>query len=227
MKKFYKIVLLLIVLIFLTTFNPNKINLIQTKNNEFFKIQTIDIMGNFLVKKNEISEKLTTIYNKNIFLIKEEDIQEPLKDINFLKEVIVKKKYPNTIIIKIIETEPVAIIFKDKTKYLLDSSSNLIPFENNINFIQLPSVFGQGAEDNFINFFNQLNNNNFPKKKIKKYYFFQIGRWDVELLNNKTIKFPDENIEKAIKKSVELLDRKDFVNYNIIDLRIDGKIIVE
>ena len=51
MKKFYKIVLLLIVLIFLTTFNPNKINLIQTKNNEFFKIQTIDIMGNFLVKK--------------------------------------------------------------------------------------------------------------------------------------------------------------------------------
>ena len=227
MKKFYKIVLLLIVLIFLTTFNPNKINLIQTKNNEFFKIQTIDIMGNFLVKKNEISEKLTTIYNKNIFLIKEEDIQEPLKDINFLKEVIVKKKYPNTIIIKIIETKPVAIIFKDKTKYLLDSSSNLIPFGNNINFIQLPSVFGQGAEDNFINFFNQLNNNNFPKKKIIKYYFFQIGRWDVELLNNKTIKFPDENIEKAIKKSVELLDRKDFVNYNIIDLRVDGKIIVE
>ena len=69
MKKFYKIVLLLIVLIFLTTFNPNKINLIQTKNNEFFKIQTIDIMGNFLIKKNEISEKLNTIYNKNIFLI--------------------------------------------------------------------------------------------------------------------------------------------------------------
>ena len=35
------------------------------------------------------------------------------------------------------------------------------------------------------------------------------------------------NIESAIKKTIELLDRKDFENYNIIDLRIDGKIIVE
>ena len=79
----------------------------------------------------------------------------------------------------------------------------------------------------FINFFNQLNNNNFFKKKIKKYYFFQIGRWDLQLLNNKIIKFPYNNTNKAIKKSIELMDRKDFENYNIIDLRIDGKIIVE
>jgi len=37
----------------------------------------------------------------------------------------------------------------------------------------------------------------------------------------------DKLVEDAIKKSIELLDRKDFQNYNIIDLRVDGKIIVE
>ena len=41
------------------------------------------------------------------------------------------------------------------------------------------------------------------------------------------IKFPYNNIEEAIKKSIELLGRRDFEDYNIIDLRIDGKIIVE
>ena len=41
------------------------------------------------------------------------------------------------------------------------------------------------------------------------------------------VKFPYGNIDEAIKKSIELLDRKDFENYDIIDLRIDGKIIVE
>ena len=41
------------------------------------------------------------------------------------------------------------------------------------------------------------------------------------------IKLPHDNIEDAIKKSIELLNRKDFQNYNIIDLRVDGKIIVE
>jgi len=49
----------------------------------------------------------------------------------------------------------------------------------------------------------------------------------LQLANDRLIKFPHNNIDDAIKKSIELLDRKDFENYNIIDLRIDGKIIVE
>ena len=32
---------------------------------------------------------------------------------------------------------------------------------------------------------------------------------------------------EAIQQSVELLDRKDFKNYNVIDLRTHGKIVVE
>ena len=80
---------------------------------------------------------------------------------------------------------------------------------------------------NFIHFFNQLKINNFSQEKKKNFYYFQIGRWDLQLLNNKIIKFPHNNTNDIIKKSIELLDRKDFENYNIIDLRIDGKIIVE
>jgi len=227
MKKLYRIVLLILVLIFLSTYSPNKFDLILEKNNTFLKIQKIKIVNNFLIKSSEIKEKLSTIYNRNIFSIKKEDIEEPLKEINFLEKVEVKKKYPNTIVVKIFETKPVAILYKNKAKYLLDSSSNLIFFENNMNFNQLPSVFGIGAENYFVYFFNQLENNNFPINNIKKFYFFQIGRWDLQLANDKMIKLPHDNIEDAIKKSIELLNRKDFQNYNIIDLRIDGKIIVE
>ena len=35
------------------------------------------------------------------------------------------------------------------------------------------------------------------------------------------------NVRKQLKKSIELLKREDFKNHNIIDLRVDGKIIVE
>jgi cell division septal protein FtsQ len=227
MKKLYRIVLLILVLIFLSTYSPNKFDLILEKNNTFLKIQKIKIVNNFLIKSSEIKEKLSTIYNRNIFSIKKEDIEEPLKEINFLEKVEVKKKYPNTIVVKIFETKPVAILYKNKAKYLLDSSSNLIFLENNMNFNQLPSVFGIGAENYFVYFFNQLENNNFPINNIKKFYFFQIGRWDLQLANDKMIKLPHDNIEDAIKKSIELLNRKDFQNYNIIDLRVDGKIIVE
>ena len=227
MKKLYRIVLLLITFIFLSTYNPNKFDLSIEEKKEFFEIKNIKIVNNFLIKKKEIKEKLSEVYSKNIFLITRNDIEEPLKKINFLEKIEVKKKYPDTVIIKVFETTPVANLFKNKVKYLLDSSSNLILFENNSNFNHLPSIFGKGAENNFISFFNQLKNNNFPNKEIVNFYYFQIGRWDIQLANNKIIKLPQNNIEDAIKKSIELLEREDFENYNIIDLRVGGKIIVE
>ena len=227
MKKLHRIPLLLIAFIFLSTYNPNKFGSTLEEKYTFFEIKNIKIVNNFLIEKSAIKEKLSKIYNKNIFLVKRNDIEEPLRKVNFLEKIEVKKKYPDTIIIKIFETKPVANLFKNKVKYILDSSSNLILFENNLNFNKLPYIFGVDVENNFVNFLNQLNNNSFPNKEIINFYYFQVGRWDVQLINNKIIKFPHNNVEDAIKKSIKLLKHKDFKNYNIIDLRIDGKIIVE
>ena len=227
MKKLYKIIILLIALIFLTTYSPNEFNVFPKKKNFFFKIQNIKIINNHLIEESKIIEKLTEIYEKNILFIERNDIERPLKSIDFLEKIEVKKKYPNTVIIKVYETKPIAILFKKNHKYILDSSSNLITFNENMFIDDFPSVFGKGAEQNFINFYNQLENNNFPKRRVKNFYYFKIGRWDLQLLNNQIIKFPANKITEAIQQSVELLVHRDFENYNIIDLRIHGKIVVE
>jgi len=227
MKKLYRIILLLAAFIFLTTYNPNEFNAFPKKKNLFFKIQNIEIINNHLIRENEIVERLAHIYEKNILFIERNDVERPLKSIDFLEKIEVKKTYPNTITIKVYETKPIAILFKKNHKYLLDSSSNLITFNENMLIDNFPSVFGKGAEQDFINFYNQLKNNNFPNQKIKNFYYFQIGRWDLKLLNDLIIKFPSSKIIEAIQQSVELLTRKDFENYNVIDLRIHGKIVVE
>ena len=227
MKKLYRIILLLAAFIFLTTYNPNEFNAFPKKKNLFFKIQNIEIINNHLIRENEIVERLAHIYEKNILFIERDDVERPLKSIDFLEKIEVKKTYPNTITIKVYETKPIAILFKKNHKYLLDSSSNLITFSENMLIDDFPSVFGEGAEQDFINFYNQLENNNFSNQKIKNFYYFQIGRWDLKLLNDLIIKFPASKIIEAIKQSVELLTRKDFENYNVIDLRIHGKIVVE
>ena len=227
MKKIYRTVLLLTVFIFLSTYNPKNLNSISEKNHILFKIQKIEILNNFLVEKSEIEKKLNEIYNKSIFLVKRSDIEQPLKKIDFLEKIEVKKKYPNIIIIKVYETKPIAVLFRKDSKLLLDSSSNLIDLNKKMIIDNLPNIFGDGAENNFINFLNQLEKNNFPIKKVKNYYYFKIGRWDLELYNGQIIKFPPVKIKEAIQQSIELLNHKDFNNYNIIDLRIHGKIVVE
>ena len=227
MSNFYRIILLFIIFVFLSTFIPQDLNPILKTNKTLFKIQTIDIKNNFLITKSEVEEKLINIYKKNIFFLKKEDIEKPLKEISFLEKIEVKKKYPDTIIIEIFETKPLAILFKEKNKYILDNLGNVINYQNISNFGKLPSVFGDGAENNFINFYDELKKENFPISKIKSFYFFQIDRWDLELLNNMLLKFPNNKRNNSIAKSIELLNRKDFINYKIIDLRIEGKIIVE
>ena len=159
--------------------------------------------------------------------IDRKDVEQPLKSIDFLEKIDVKKKYPNTIIIKVYESKPIAILYKKNTKYIIDSLSNLISYDKKIISKDLPSVFGESSNLDFVNFYNLLKNNDFPNEKIKNFYYFQVGRWDLELSNDLLIKFPSDKIKEAIKQSIELLNRDDFKNYNVIDLRMHGNIVVE
>ena len=227
MKKLYKIILLLTILIFLTTYSPNKVTFFNKNNNFFFKIQNIEITNNNKINKTDIINKLNHIYNKNILFISNNDISKPLKTVNYLEKIEVKKKYPDTIVIRIYETKPVGILFKNNTKYIIDTVSNLITFNDNLVNNNFPNIFGKDAEKDFINFFEQLKNNKFPRKQVKNYYYFQVDRWDVKLTNNQIIKFPSKKRKEAIQQSVKLLNHEDFENYKVIDLRIHGKIVVE
>ena len=227
MKKLYKIILLLTILIFLTTYSPNEVTFFNKNNNFFFKIQNIEITNNNKINKTDIINKLNHIYNKNILFISNDDISESLKTVNYLEKIEVKKKYPDTIVIRIYETKPVGILFKNNTKYIIDTVSNLITFNDNLVNNNFPNIFGKDAERDFINFFEQLKNNKFPRKEVKNYYYFQVDRWDVKLTNNQIIKFPSKKRKEAIQQSVKLLNHEDFENYKVIDLRIHGKIVVE
>ena len=61
MKKFYKIITLLIVFIFLSTYNPTQFDFVTQNNSTFFRIQNIEIVNNFLIEEEEIEEKLKKI----------------------------------------------------------------------------------------------------------------------------------------------------------------------
>ena len=74
MKKLYRIILLLLIFSFLTTYSPKEINVLPNKSF-FFKIENIEIINNYLISTNTIDEKMNKIYGKNILFIKRKDIQ--------------------------------------------------------------------------------------------------------------------------------------------------------
>ena len=100
MKKIYKIFLLVLTLVFLTTYNPNQAEISSKNNNTFFIINKIIILNNSRVSKDEIDSKLRQIYGKNIFFIKRKNLKESLKNINFLKKVEIKKNIPIQLLLR-------------------------------------------------------------------------------------------------------------------------------
>ena len=52
MKKFYRIILLIITLIFLTTFNPKELSLIYEESDLLFRIKNIEIENNLLIHES-------------------------------------------------------------------------------------------------------------------------------------------------------------------------------
>jgi len=91
MKKLYRIIILLVAFIFLTTYSPNEFNVFPEKKNFFFKIQNIKIVNNHLIEESKIIGKLSEIYEKNILFIERNDIERSLKLIAFLDKIEVKK----------------------------------------------------------------------------------------------------------------------------------------
>jgi len=228
MKKLYKIFFLFILLIFLTTYTPKKFDIISQKEiSSFFNIQKIEIVDNYLVSDQEIKPHLKKLYGQNIFFVKYESLEEILNKIDLINKIEIKKKYPDTIKVKIYEENPIAFLNKKNKKFVVMESSKLILFTENLPFEYLPTVFGEESEIYLADFLKNLQNAGFPTSRVKNFYFFKIGRWDIQLKNDQIIKFPFKNVNDSINQSIKLMDRKDFTKYKIIDLRISGKIITE
>ena len=57
MRKFYSILLLLLTLILLTTYNPSEMELISNQGNSLFDVKIIKIINNEKIKQDVIEEK--------------------------------------------------------------------------------------------------------------------------------------------------------------------------
>ena len=218
MKK--RVVIAFILLILLTT--------ISTKQKIIFSnfhVTKIEIHNNILISEREIVKLLNPILDKNIIFLNNAEIEKLLLQNTFIESFNVKKKYPNTIKIKIFEKQPIAILFDKKKKYYLSKKIELIEFNNINNFKNLPYVFGNKSE--FKVLYNNLAKIDFPFAKIKRYTLFGVNRWDLETIDNSTIRLPPKNYTKSLKNYLDLMNKKEFRKYKVFDYRINNQLILK
>ena len=219
-----KIIIYLFVLILLSSFNPKISNIFLIKFQEIFFIKKINLVNKDTEIKNEIKSRLNEFYNTSLFNVNKSDILKNLKSVNIIENIKIRKVYPDQIFIDYDVIEPLAIFYIKNKKYFITASNNFVKFDNNFNK-NLPYIIGRKGEMFFFDFINLLKKKNFPIELIKEFHFFKINRWDLHLFDEKIIKLPSESTSKAIERSIILLEKNIFEEYNILDLRLNDKVI--
>ena len=215
-----QIVIAILLFILLTTINPHH----KITSNKF-ELKEIQIENNFLLNKEEIKKLLAETYGKNLIFLKSNEIENALMKNSFIESFIIKKKYPNTLKIKIFEKKPIAILINKKNKFYLSEKNDLIKFRDLKNYNNLPYVFGN--KKNFKIIYDNLKKINFPLTTIKNYTFFESNRWDLETVNKKIIKLPTNNYTNSLENYLEMTKKKNFNQYKIFDYRINNQLILK
>ncbi len=217
-NKKIKIFLILFFFILLSSYNKDIKN-----SNKFFYIKKIEFENNYFVSDELLNQYFNFLNNKNIFTIDQNEFNKIYKKLPFIKNIIVKKIYPNKIKITITEKKPVAV--KQSTVLLEDWSeinSNLI---TNIEGEELPMINKFTPE--FIEVYKSFIKYNLQNKKVSEFYANKIGRWDIIFSDKKKLKLPEKNFSSALKNFFEIEQKQEFKEFKIFDYRIEDKLILE
>ena len=207
-------------LILLTTITVNQ-KIIITK----FNIKEIILVNSISLKEKDVKKSLSVIYNKNLLFLKNKEIEEILVKFTSIESFYLDKKYPNTLKITIIEKKPIAILINNKKKFYISEKLDQFEF-NDKNFNQdLPIVFGN--KDDFKIFYKNLIKIDFPVNLIIKYMLYESNRWDLETIDNKTIKLSSKNYVKNLKNYLNIKKKNNFKKFKVFDYRINDQLILK
>ena len=214
----------LFIFVFLSTYSLNST---QKKKIFIFSIENININGIINVNETNFKNKINKFFGKSLFFFNSKEIKKIASEFSFIKEIKIKKIYPDTLNIILKENEPIAILTENNKKILLLEMGNIVSNYDLDKFNSLPTVSGMNAKKNFFNFYETLKKLNFETELIEEFKYFSINRWDIILRSGKIIKLPTERFESSIEKFISIYDKDNFNNFKIFDFRINGQLILE
>ena len=214
-----KIILYFFILLLLSTPNNKILSEINLNKNYSFEISSLSKFND-----KEILNDLLNYKNQNLLLLEKEKIIKTLKKYKSLEDYNLYKNYPARMIVNLKKTQFLAITQKDGVNFYVGSNGNLIKIKDKED--DLPVIFGSIDVVEFLKLKDLIDNSIFDFSNVKNFYYFKSKRWDIETKDGLLLKLPKDNLIKSFKLFINIINKKDLKNINIIDLRQNNQIIL-
>jgi cell division protein FtsQ len=164
----------------------------------------------------------------SLFGFDEETAQRLLQNIDWVQGAQVRRIFPNTLEIDIVEREPFAIWQNEGRHYVIDRTGAAMSLDVKGFAGKLPLVTGKGAQEAAYELFNQLQPHSDLLEKLKAAARVGNRRWTLYFANGVKAALPEKGVDEALSW-IEAADAEHgLLSKGIasIDLRLEDRIAI-
>lgn len=208
-------------------------------NIGLFDTYKIKINGNQFVTEDQIQSTLKPFIESNYFSIDLNELQKEISSLNYIESVQLSRILPNTVVVQVIEREPILLITLGNENFLMDKNGVFLPAKGKaISYYPVP----------IINLSEDIENKTELTSNISNVFTFLITEYpllydnlsEVIISHDKWTFFSDSktqifttsdnlvfqlNILKNFEKTV--YPNKQLNDYSYIDLRVADQVVVK
>ncbi len=193
-----------------------------------FVVEKIDVMGEGRLNERDIRLAAQIQTGSYFFGVDLDAARDRTESLPWVDRAVVRRLWPNRIVVQIVETKPYALWQNEGRLHLLAETGALIVPVEAMDSVPtgLRTYIGANAPVAAQSMEAMLAPYNEIWQRVESLVQFPSGRWDLHLKNNMIVKLPAQDVETAVQRLAKL-DRDTFIlsrDVGAIDLRLPDRI---
>lgn len=156
-----------------------------------FEVKSVEILGMKEVDELKVYNMIFQSEDLSMPMIDIEKIREDIIQNGWVEDVRVTRRLPDTLVVEVVERKPIAIWQHDGKYSLVDKNGIVLEDVEESNYLGLPLIAGQGANDKISSLDELLNEAPALKPQVIGAKWVGNRRWDVIFKTGETLSLPE------------------------------------
>tara|TARA_R110002126_G_scaffold13118_1_gene55911 strand:+ start:145282 stop:146031 length:750 start_codon:yes stop_codon:yes gene_type:complete len=194
-----------------------------------FRLQNIFVEGREYADPDLLMALINAEKNMPLFKVKPHQIHEALSGISWVKNVSVKRVFPDSLHITLQERQPAALWMNEGRLVVVDDAGYRITTQNLERFESLLIIHGENAPENIGAFLKIVTAVPKVYERLDQAVFVGKRRWDLKLNNKIIVNLPEDNVALALQRLVRAQEKDEVLDKKIknIDIRQSDRLIIK
>jgi cell division protein FtsQ len=191
-------------------------------------LDQVTISGISQMGENEVLAAAGINSKQSLAFLDVNDLRERLERVPMIKSAMVRKLYPNELVITLTEREAHGIWQNNGELFVIAADGTVIDLMQDERYLDLPFVVGEGANTRSKDYLALLEAAGPLKNRIRAGTLVAGRRWTLKMDNGMDVRLPELKAADALARLVKLENEQKILEKDVlaIDLRMADRVVV-